>query len=103
MTRHKLRIPGALVLLALLMMTSAPGTIGAEKSREDQDAIVNVNTAGLEELMSLPGMGEAYARRVIAYREKYGPFEKVEDLLNVRGIGDKTLEKIRRRVTVGEN
>jgi competence protein ComEA len=102
MTRLKLCVPGVLALLALLMMISAPGASAAERSGEPQDTIVNVNTAGVEELMSLPGIGNAYARRVIEYREKYGPFKKVEDLLNVRGIGDTTLEKIRKRVTVGE-
>jgi len=49
---------------------------------------VNLNTAGAAELETLPGIGPSYARRIVEYREKNGPFKRVEDLLNVQGIGD---------------
>ncbi|KHF31269.1 ComE operon protein 1 [Anoxybacillus sp. BCO1] len=54
---------------------------------------VNINTATAEQLQTLQGIGPAKAAAIIAYREEHGPFQKAEDLLNVSGIGQKSLEK----------
>lgn len=87
---------GALVVLALLATpATAFGAAGEEKATR-----VNLNTATSEDLAGLPGIGPSYARRIVEYREKNGPFKRVEDLLNVQGIGEKTLERIRDRVVV---
>jgi competence protein ComEA len=72
-----------------------------EQGAATATARVNINTAGVEELMSLPGIGKAYAERILDYRQKNGPFKKPEDILNVRGVGEKTYERIRERITVG--
>ena len=53
---------------------------------------INVNTASAEELTQLKGIGPKYAARIVEYREKYGPFKTPEDLMNVSGIGPKTIE-----------
>jgi competence protein ComEA len=64
------------------------------------NALVNLNTATLDQLESLPGIGPALAQRILAYREQHGPFRRVEDLLKVSGIGAKRLADLRPKVTV---
>ena len=61
---------------------------------------INVNTATLDQLDSLPGIGPTLAQRIIDYREQHGPFRSVEDLLNVSGIGDARLADLKPLVTV---
>lgn len=61
---------------------------------------VNINTATLNELDSLPGIGPSTAQKIIDYREKNGNFEKIEDLQNVKGIGDAKYEEIKDRIVV---
>jgi competence protein ComEA len=61
---------------------------------------INVNTATAEELEALPEIGPAMARAIVEYREEHGPFEAVDDLLEVQGIGPKTLEAIEALITV---
>lgn len=63
-------------------------------------SLININTAGLEELDTLPGIGPALAQRIIQYRETHGPFKSVEELKNVSGIGEKNFEKLKDKITV---
>lgn len=63
-------------------------------------AVINVNTASAEGLAKLPGIGESKAQAIIEYRETEGPFESVDELDQVPGIGEGTLEDIRDKVTV---
>ncbi len=58
--------------------------------------LIDINTANWAELAQLPGIGEVVARRIVAHREKHGPFRSHEELLKVSGIGPKTFERIRR-------
>lgn len=64
-------------------------------------APLDLNSATLEELIGLPGIGPVLARRILEYREAHGGFQSVEELLEVRGIGPKRLAQIRERVRVG--
>jgi competence protein ComEA len=68
----------------------------------DSSGLVNLNTAGLEELETLPGIGPVLAQRIIDYREANGDFQSTMDLINVSGIGEKTYAKIADYVEVGE-
>jgi competence protein ComEA len=63
-------------------------------------AKINLNKATVEELIQLKGIGQKYAERIIQFREKSGPFEKTEDLMNVPGIGPKIWEKNKDRIVV---
>ena len=61
---------------------------------------ININTASKEELMQLDGIGESYAKAIIAYREANGPFKQAGDIVNVKGIGPATYNKNKDRITV---
>ncbi|MBY6276067.1 helix-hairpin-helix domain-containing protein [Symbiobacterium thermophilum] len=79
-------------------VTSTLGGSGAAAG-SGGTTLVNINTAGQAELETVPGIGPALARAIITYRTEHGPFQSVDDLINVSGIGSKTLEKIRPYVT----
>jgi competence protein ComEA len=64
------------------------------------DIKIDINTATAEQLDSLPGIGPAFAQRIIEYRETNGPFKSIEDITLVSGIGDATFAKIRDLITV---
>ncbi len=66
------------------------------------DDLININTASIEELDQLPGIGETTAIRIIDYRTINGPFATIEDIINVSGIGTATYEEIKDLITVGE-
>jgi competence protein ComEA len=63
--------------------------------------VVNLNTASSAELETLPGVGAKMAARIIEYRQKKGPFKKIEELMNVQGIGEKNFLKLKPQLTVG--
>jgi competence protein ComEA len=62
---------------------------------------VNVNTATAAQFEALPGIGAAMAARIVEYRQKNGPFKKIEDLMNVRGLGEKNFLKLKPQLTLG--
>ena len=61
---------------------------------------INLNTATLEELMTLDRIGPKYAQRIIDYRETHGAFEQIEDIMKVKGIGPKTFEANKDKITI---
>ncbi len=63
---------------------------------------VNINTANSEQLQTVPGIGPATAGKILQMRKSYGAFKSVEDLLAIRGLGPKRLEKMRKYLTVGK-
>ena len=71
-------------------------------SASDVIGKININTAEAEELMLLPSVGEGRAEDIIEYREENGDFSRIEDIMQVSGIGEKTFEEIKEQITVGE-
>lgn len=90
--------PGAAAGTGRSVSTPQPGAKSAGNA--GAAGLVNINTADQSQLDTLPGIGPALAQRIIQYREVNGPFNTVEDLKNVSGIGDKSFEKLRDRITV---
>jgi competence protein ComEA len=81
---------------------STAATAAAASGTDDtsDSGIININTATSEKLQELPGVGPSTADKIIAYRQKYGAFSKIEELMNVSGIGEKTFAKMQARITV---
>ena len=65
-----------------------------------EDTVVNINTASVHHLQRINGIGETRARAIVEYREEHGWFKSVDELVNVSGIGEKTLDAMRGRLTV---
>ena len=93
------RALGLALLAALGVAFAAPSTF-AEDGTPALTGVVNVNTATAEELQLLPGIGEARAQAVIAMRKQRGGFKSVNELLEVKGIGEAGLDRLRPHLTV---
>lgn len=66
----------------------------------DSNGLISINNGSIDELLSLPGIGESKAKAIIKYREENGLFNKIEDILNVSGIGNSLFEKIKDFITI---
>ena len=64
--------------------------------------VVNLNTATATQIATLPGIGDKAAKLIVEYREKNGGFKKVEELMNVKGIGEKSFLKLKPLISVGD-
>ena len=76
------------------------GEIPSVEEGSVSDGLVNINTADIEELTTLPGIGEAKAADIIAYREEHGSFSSIEEIKEVNGIKDAVFEKIKEKIKV---
>lgn len=90
-----------LLLVVSFVMVLGGSAYAQEKQAGDANAVkVNINTAGKEQLMDLPRIGEKIAERIIEYREKNGKFKRPEDIMKVKGIGEKTFQKFEKRIVI---
>ena len=98
MTSRKIKIACALVLCLGLAMSSM--SVLAQKSSPAATEKINLNSATAEQLQSIPGIGPATAKSIIEYRAKVGKFNRIEEIINVKGIGEKKFQKIKDRLVV---
>jgi comEA protein len=87
----------AAALLAALVLTTGPAFAAAQAPAGK----VNLNTATVSQLEDLPGIGPALAARIVEHRQKNGAFKSVEDVMAVKGIGEKNFARIQGSLTVG--
>jgi competence protein ComEA len=86
-----------LAVPALALAQNAPTTAS---SSSEKTTPININTATVAEFEALPGIGPKMAQRIVEYRDKNGAFKKLEDLMNVKGIGEKNFLKLKAQLTV---
>jgi competence protein ComEA len=75
----------------------------ASKTKAPAGGEIDINKASAEQLTRIPGIGKVMAERIILFREEHGPFRRVEDLLKIKGIGEKSLQKLRPYVKVDKS
>jgi competence protein ComEA len=101
----KVLVKALAINLVILVFLSLIGNGWAQAQNQSKAAAgkININTATIAELESLPRIGPKVAQRIIDYRTQNGPFKKVEDLMKVQGIGEKIFNQLKDRITIGES
>jgi len=94
------RLTAKAALIGLVLGLVIAPFVSAQGAAKAGDK-VNINTASLEELQKLPRIGPQIAQRILDYRKENGNFKRIEDLLKVRGIGEKVYEQLKDLITVG--
>jgi competence protein ComEA len=102
MLQRKNRIVSWTLALALISGALGAALAAVEEAPEVIKPPIDINSAGQDELMRLPGVGAETARRIVEFREQQGPFRRIEDLMKVKGIGEKTFEKLRPSIKISE-
>ena len=92
-----LALCGALLSTSIAAQSQSPAAAPTQTSAKP---VINLNTATLDQLETLPGIGRKTAERILEYRTKSGGFKRVEDLMNVKGIGEKSFLKLKPLVAV---
>ncbi len=97
---------GIALVVLLLLGSAAPGhaaSAAKAKAQASPDNPVDINKATEESLTTVPGIGKVTAERIVKWRETNGPFRRIEDLMKVKGIGDKTFDKLRPYIKVSKS
>lgn len=95
----------SVLTLALVLVCFGALSLDAQRPAKPASAassaeVVNLNTATANQIADLPGIGVKTAELIVQYRVKNGPFKKIEEVMNIRGVGEKTFLRIRDRITV---
>ena len=92
----------AVMLVLCLCLVWGPISLSAQGANADKAATqkINLNTATAEQLQALPGIGPVSAKNILEYREKVGKINRIEEIINVKGIGEKKFLKIKDRLAV---
>jgi competence protein ComEA len=98
---RRVTIGAALVFAVLLAAPAISAGQAPAPAKAAPAAVININTATLDQLDALPGVGAKLAARIVDYRQKNGGFKKLEDLMNVQGIGEKNFLKLKPLITLG--
>ena len=93
MAKAELKKTAALLLTCLFLFCTVSAIAGGK---------ININTADQETLETIENIGPVYAKRIIEYREKH-PFKSIEEITEVKGIGEKTFQAIKNYITVGDD
>lgn len=107
--RYLLAVTAIFAIVAAALWLTAPGHTGpgyrvtVERGASEQGEKIDVNAADADTLTLLPGIGPVLGQRIVDYRETHGPYTAPEQLLQVQGIGPKTLEGLRDYITWEEN
>ena len=88
------------VCVVLSPLAQKPSVAARRKPQSPEK--IDINTAAVDQLESLPHIGIKTAQAIIAYRAQHGPFKRIDDLTKVRGIGGKTFEELKRHITLEE-
>ena len=96
------RCSPAFRILLFLGLFVFPFSAGSFAKKKPPEKPVNINTASSEELQAVPGIGPVTAEKILRMRKTYGAFKSVNDLLAIRGLGPKRLDKMRKYLTVGK-
>ena len=98
-----IRVLGAVLSCAVMTLGVIDGHLLAQETKSPAASLqapLNLNQASATDLQALPGIGPSMANRILEYRQKHGGFKKIEELMNVQGIGEKNFLKLRTLVSV---
>ncbi len=94
---------GLTISLILLFVFSVSGPLQGGENPAPQTKKININTASHAELQKLPQVGEKIAQRIIDFRTKNGNFKRIEEIMKVKGIGEKTFLRLKPLITIGKS